>query len=340
MAVLSCLFAAACDVSGARAESGHSLLYVSNEAGNSISVIDANDDVVVRTIDVGKRPRGMKLSRDGKLVYVALSGSPRGGPNVDETALPPPDRAADGIGLIDGASARYRGKIAAGNDPESFDLTPDGKLLVVANEDAARATLLDPNTRTVVAEVPVGVEPEGVCIAPDGKHAFVTSEGENRVDVIDIASRSLVARIATGERPRNVLFAGNGELAFVAAELSSSVDVLDTKGLRRVASVVIPGEPRARPMGMALDEPRHRLYVTTGRAGGVAVIDTERLVFERTISAVGARPWGISLNEDGTKLYTANGPSNDVSVIDTKTFTVLKRIRVGELPWGLALSPR
>ena len=49
-------------------------------------------------IAVGKRPRGIKLSRDGKLLYAAVTGSPLGGPNVDESKLPPADRDADGIG--------------------------------------------------------------------------------------------------------------------------------------------------------------------------------------------------------------------------------------------------
>src|SRR5881394_1675492 len=56
---------------------------------------------VVARIPVGKRPRGLKLARDGKTLYVALSGSPRGGPGVDESKLPPPDRAADGVGVVD-----------------------------------------------------------------------------------------------------------------------------------------------------------------------------------------------------------------------------------------------
>ena len=57
-------------------------------------------------IPVGKRPRGIKLSRDGKTLYVALSGSPRGGPGVDESKLPPADRAADGVGVVDVASRK------------------------------------------------------------------------------------------------------------------------------------------------------------------------------------------------------------------------------------------
>lgn len=39
---------------------------------------------------------------------------------------------------------------------------------------------------------------------------------------------------------------------------------------------------------------------------------------------------------DGARAHTANGPSNDVSVIDLATRRVVKRIPVGEVPWGIA----
>ena len=76
-------------------------VYVTNETGGDLSVIDAATNMVVATIPLGKRPRGVVASPDRTLLYVALSGSPIGGPNVDESKLPPPDRTADGIGVVD-----------------------------------------------------------------------------------------------------------------------------------------------------------------------------------------------------------------------------------------------
>ena len=75
--------------------------YVSGEESGEIIVVDVDKGAVAARIPVGKRPRGIKLSRDGKLLYVALSGSPRGGPGVDESKLPPGDRTADGVGVVD-----------------------------------------------------------------------------------------------------------------------------------------------------------------------------------------------------------------------------------------------
>ena len=63
-------------------------------------MLDTDHNQVVATIPVGLRPRGVRISPDGRWLYVALTGSPKGGPTVDEAHLPPPDRAADGIGVV------------------------------------------------------------------------------------------------------------------------------------------------------------------------------------------------------------------------------------------------
>ena len=127
-------------------------LYVSTEDGGEIVVIDAEHGEVRARIPVGKRPRGVKLSHDGKLLYVALSGSPRGGPGVDESKLPPPDRAADGIGVVELATRKLVRTLASGQDPESFDLSPDGKLLYVSNEESSQMSVVDLAAGKVTAQ--------------------------------------------------------------------------------------------------------------------------------------------------------------------------------------------
>jgi len=45
----------------------------------------------------------------------------------------------------------------------------------------------------------------------------------------------------------------------------------------------------------------------------------------------------IALDPSGSKLYTANGASNHVSVVDVKSRKELRRIKVGDGPWGVAI---
>ena len=48
-------------------------VFVSNEKGNSISVLDSDTMEVVKTIKVGQRPRGIAISNDGKFIFVCAS---------------------------------------------------------------------------------------------------------------------------------------------------------------------------------------------------------------------------------------------------------------------------
>ncbi len=75
------------------------VVYVTNEDSNNVSVLDGNTHAVLATIDVGKRPRGLKVSPDGTRLYVAVSGAPKCPPTMpdEECEKLETDLSADGI---------------------------------------------------------------------------------------------------------------------------------------------------------------------------------------------------------------------------------------------------
>src|ERR1700719_3684262 len=93
-------------------------IYVTNEISGDLTVIDSTTMEVTANVPLGKRPRGIHASPDGKTIYVALSGSPPAPPGVDESTLPPPDRSADGIGVFDVATNKMVKILKGGPDPE------------------------------------------------------------------------------------------------------------------------------------------------------------------------------------------------------------------------------
>src|SRR5438552_6718665 len=156
-------------------------LYVTNEQSGDLSIIDVDTASVVGTIKLGKRPRGIAASPDGSKLYVALSGSPAAGPGVDEKTLPPPDRSADGIGVVDIKAGKLLTVFKSGTDPEQVAVSKDGTRVFVANEDAGQLTVIDTADGKVVDMFKVGDEPEGVTVTPDGRQVYVTSEDAGAV---------------------------------------------------------------------------------------------------------------------------------------------------------------
>jgi YVTN family beta-propeller protein len=322
---------------------GHEAAYwvcVTNEHSGDLSVIDGATRRVVATIPLGKRPRGVHASPDGRTLYVALSGSvPTGPPGAIASPAPArpapqPDRSADAIGVVDLLHRRMVGSIRAGVDPEEFAISPDGRRLVVSNEDAATATALRLPDGALEGAVQVHQEPEGVAFTPGGGQVYVTCEDDGAVFVIDAHTLKPQARIAVGGRPRSIAFTPDGARAWIPSETGATVHEIDTA--RHTLLRTIKLAAGSRPMKIRLSRDGRELYVSNGRAGTVSIVDLARGWIRATVHT-GTRPWGLDLSPDGRLLYVANGPSNDVSVVDVQKGVEIARIPAGEGPWGIAV---
>ena len=87
--------------------------YVSNEKGNSISIIDTDKLAVTKTVPVGHRPRGIALNKDGSELYICAGDD-------------------DLIQILDTKKLAIVGTLQSGPDPELLILSPDGKLLYLS----------------------------------------------------------------------------------------------------------------------------------------------------------------------------------------------------------------
>lgn len=309
-------------------------IYVTNENGGDVSVIDSDSLAVVATIPVGKRPRGIHLGPDGRTFFVALSGSPPAPPGVDESTLPPPDKSADGIGVVDVAQGKVVRVIKSGSDPEEFDLSRDGKLLFVSNEDDGKVSITDIAEGKLTGEVKVGDEPEGVTTSPDGKFVYVTSEDSGTVTVVDPAANKAIKTLKVGRRPRSVAFLPDGSRAYVTSENDGVVTLVDSVKHQTIRPIRLGEAGKVKPMKAIVSKDGATLYVSSGRGKNVYIVDTKTNEITGTIE-VGKRPWGIALSPDGKTLFVADGPSNEVVVVDLAARAVVRKIPVGQGPWGL-----
>ena len=333
---LGTLLAVAEENASAKTGGSSYLLYVTNERAGEISIIDPASRREIDRIAVGKRPRGLVASPDHKLLYVAVSGSPIGGPGIDESSLPPPDQAADGIAVIDLATNKIVETLRGVSDPEQLAISPDGRRIYVSSENSGKLLVLDP-AGNVISALAVGGEPEGVAVSPDGAVVLATSEEDGSVAVIRGDKPEVVTRIKVGERPRNALFLRNGRAA-VPGEFDSSIALIDYNQGKLIRKIQLASEDR--PMGIAAAGAA--ILVTTGRGGKLVKIDpadNAKASPVEAVALVGERPWGLTLSPDGKTAVTANGPGDDIALVDVATMRIVAKIPSAGGPWGVAAVP-
>ncbi|MAS82809.1 MAG: PQQ-dependent catabolism-associated beta-propeller protein [Legionellales bacterium] len=291
-------------------------IFITNERGDTVSVINGDSLVVEATIDVGDRPRGIGISPDGSEIYIAVSEENK-------------------IKVMDPVSLKIIREFNAGSDPETFAVHPNGNIYI-SNEDDAKASVFDPKTGEQLAEISVGLEPEGVAISADGKRVIVTSESTNMLHVIRASDNTIEKNILVGARPRAATFTKSGDIAYATAEISGEVVKIDMNTgeiLKRGSS----GDNKSKPKDVVLNKDESVVYVAAGRANKVVAMDAQTLEIITSIP-VGKRVWGLAISKNGELLFSTDGVSGTVSVIKTSTNEVIKTIKVGEFPWGVIIN--
>jgi len=293
-------------------------IFVSDEAASCVQAVDAATLKVIECVEVGARPRGMAVSRDGKRLYVAASDANR-------------------IAVVDTATRKMVRTIDSGPDPETFALSPDERQVYVANENDNELSII-PVAGGARREVPVGGEPEGTAVSPDGRTVVQASESGSMAHVIDAATGTVRANLIVDTRPRYIAFTPDGTRFWVSSELRGTVSVFDAATLKSVGKIDFDRANLTteliQPVGIRFTRDGRRAFVALGRGKLVAEVDPQTLAIRRTWP-VGLRAWNLALSPDERRLYTADGLDGTMSVVDLVANKVLPPVKLGGKPWGI-----
>lgn len=300
-------------------------IFVSNERGNTVTVIDGTSWDVLTEFQAGLRPRGITVSPDGTKLYVCAS---------DDNL----------VRVFDTQTYAELHTLPSGPDPELFVLEPNGRRLYIANEDDNLVTVVDTETHEVLAEVPVGVEPEGMAISPNSAFVVNTSETTNMAHFIDTETNAIKYNMLVDSRPRYAEYTSDGKRLFVTAEIGGTVSVFDIAedGSPTEVSKIrfeVPGvQPEwLQPVGAKVTSDGKWLFVALGPSNRVAVVDAQTLEVVKYI-LVGERVWQLAFTPGEDFLLTTNGNTNDITVIDVAKQEAVRSIPVGQQPWGVVVA--
>ncbi len=324
-------------------------LYVLCQQSQTVRVFDAHTYGPIKTIAVGRVPRGIALSASGDRLFVTNSWD-------------------DTLSVIDTRSLTVIAVWSVGAEPSGVVEDRSGDRLFVANRISNDVAVLDAHTGMEQKRLLAGRGASYLTMSPDGSRIYCThiypnpsphrTAPESEITVIDSKRAIVLVRIslhaiagvfhlafsadgrlgAVAEyHPKNLVPLAHLEhggafaytLTLIGADVGKPVEVpLDE--LERYAS---------QPFGVAITPDKSRIYVTIGGSECVFAIDIQRLLhfirtnprpasdsFAQDLAAssnyvvaripVGHNPRGLSLSRDGRKLFVANRLEDTISVID------------------------
>lgn len=293
-------------------------VWVANEAGDSLTAIDAATGRVINAVGGIAAPHNVQASDDGRSVW-AVSGR-------DSTLV--------GIGAD---SQRLSGSAATGEHPAHVVLDRAGSRAYVSNSGDDTVTAYDLRTMRRLATVPTGSFPHGMRISPDGSSLLVANMQGGSVTLVDLRQLRPTATIPVGEAPVQVAFDRAGA-AYVSLNADDAVAKIDLATRRVVAT---------RPTGVGPAQ----TYVTADGArllvanqgteqqpsDTMSVFDTRTMQLLATVTT-GSGAHGIAVDPSSRYAFVTNMYDDDVAVVDLDELTVVSRIEVGDMPNGISFS--
>jgi len=337
-------------------------LFVTCSGTDEVVLLATDTRAVVDRFPVGRRPHGVALSPDGGRLYVGLRGEDR-------------------VVALDPTRGNELATVSVGRSPCGLALDPEGKRLIVANAGSDDISLVDTATMTERVRLIAGREPYAVSVTADGTRAFVA----NRLAGVHHGREVPVAELTEVDLDHGRV---GRRHALRSAHLSEGVTVSPARGvalvtLARVRNllpitqldqgwVMTSGlgvlSPRdgcvrqfpldevnayyADPSGVVVDEANARVYVASGGADCVSVVDLSRLEAlaagcrgdgpgrwadhlgissEYVLARIptGPNPRALLLAPGGERLYVAEHLNDAIAVVDTETLEVVDRFALG-----------
>ncbi|HEY8829843.1 MAG TPA: beta-propeller fold lactonase family protein, partial [Candidatus Limnocylindria bacterium] len=155
-------------------------------------------DAEVKRIDVGRHPSALRMNRDGSRLYVALS-------SVDKVAIID-TKSMKKIGALDESATSA---VREGTTPNALALSPDGKRLYVAEADNNAVAVFDVASHERLGRIPAGWYPSDV-IATHDRLLVLNSKGRG-----------------TGPNPAAGHPDTRHEETYILSEISGTVSVID-----------------------------------------------------------------------------------------------------------------
>ncbi len=262
----------------------------------------------------GHSPMAPVLTADGKTLFVCY-------------------RFNNAVAVFDVELKKETARIAVPREPVDAALTPDGRLLAVANHlpaapasgdyVSAQVSLIDTATKAVVANVALpngSTSLRGLCLSPDGRFAYVTHTlgryqlpttqlergwmNTSGLSIVDLTARKLLTTVLLDDvdlgaaNPWGLAVTADGRWLAVAHAGTHEVSVIDRAGMHAKIEAIAAGKKVSNVSNTLEDVPNDLSFLVDLR---------------RRIKLEGNGPRGLTIL--GNEAVTAQYFTDDLAVV-------------------------
>jgi DNA-binding beta-propeller fold protein YncE len=339
--------------SAATPPGGSEKVYVVNQSGASIAVIDQYRLAVDTVLDLralgfsaNAKPHHVAVEQDGSHWYVSLIGDGRV-LKFDRTNR-----------LVAQVQMETPGLLTL--DPVHDSLYV-GRSMTAVNPPRSLGVIARRNFTLVDEQEIVISRPHALAVTPDGRWVHTASLAENRIASVEVATGRVVLSTIPGAPRSLVQFAlsPDGQRMAVGGELSNTVllfDLTRPPPLQPIAEHALDGKPW---------EPRfasdgRTLYVTLLSRNALAEMDVATGIIRRVIDGRMAQPYSMLIRADGRYAFVVSqntgalkagqsghemhgmeghAPTDGwLSIIDLRSGAVASTLMLGSGPTGLGAA--
>jgi len=348
---------------------GNILAYVANLESSSVSVIDTNTNMVIKTIAVFDGPVALNISPDGSLVYVAdtdifqtgatvsvISGALQEIVNILNVGLGPYSIGvtfndqqvyvvsafdSPGIASAINTSNNEITNITVGEVPTSVTITPDSSKVVIANFHSDNIQIIDTNTNIAGAPINTGSEPSGAAVTPDGSQAYVVNifSSPGVITAIDLKTNIPTNIPVIGNRPNSLAITPDGTKVYSVSynSMFNNINVISTA----TNTVIDTISGLFGAFGIVINKEGTKAYISRINGNSPGTLSVLTIADNTVIATIptGISPNTINISPDSTQIYIACASDGSVIVVDAITNAFKTSIAVGTRPTMIVLSP-
>jgi YVTN family beta-propeller protein len=322
--LVSCLFGLVCVLPSAADTArvaARQKIYVTNSAGDDVTVIDVASNKTITTIQVGPNPHGIAAPAAQNFILVTIEGKKPGE-----------------LLWIDPRTDKITQRMEVGPAPNQLAVTPDGKIAYVPCSDGYW-DVVDLDQRKIIKRIYTGGRPHNTLCSADGKHMYLAPMGApKRVTITDTATHEIVGELPFSDSVRPIALTADEKRFFCNVDGLIGLEVADVgqrKKIHRISAELREGQRRtaSRSHGLCIRPDQKEIWECDVEHYDVHVYDIRGDKPKQIATIpIGTQIYWLTFSPDGKTCYVAARGANAVAVVDTETKKVTARLPAGKEP--------